>query len=367
MRTRPQPSPRCPPPTPPPGASASDFDFFPTVPSSIAPNCTSGDCALPTALSAANQTSYSDLGNLAGAGLLTVATKDLYPAEPRFYFSPGAWCGRRSLCRPVDGAPRRGPLRVAPWSRSRAQAPRERSLSRSADTPDPLNIPRRCDTAGVNVTLDDIAAVLPQASRRRRSRRLAFQPPRLSARHLMQAAPNATGAPGGDGTFAGTQVNVTSACRLAQVTYRVGDGGSVRAAAPLAGGLYSVGLGTNLADVRGQGGGRMAMGLAACHDTLGLCSRARAPCGADTRTAPRMPLPSCQIHTPNFPIHTLPWPATTLPPPHPITPLPQGLTCVEVYASYATSADVFATQPPYVGLGVAQLDPFTQVSKRVCM
>ncbi|KIY98911.1 hypothetical protein MNEG_9051 [Monoraphidium neglectum] len=156
------------------GAAAGDFNFFPVIPPSVVTNCTTGDCAFPTAFSSVNQTAYPDLGNQAGSGLLTIAIADYYPLEPRFYFTPGAWC----------------------------------------------------DMASVNVSLDTIAASAPVTAVTRR---------RLGVRTVLQAA--AAGP---------SDVNITTACHLLQVTYRIGVSGVSRNAAPLTGGLYGIHLGTDL-------------------------------------------------------------------------------------------------------------------------
>lgn len=147
------------------------------MPSTIAVNCTTGDCAFPSALSRANQTASPELGNADGEGLLTVAINNYYPLQPMIYFTPGSWC----------------------------------------------------DTQYAMAPLALISESAPMASRRRN-------------RRLLQdvSLTNATV----------SDVNVTTACALLEVNYQIGDAGAVQTASPHPGGIYAVGLGTDLPDVR---------------------------------------------------------------------------------------------------------------------
>jgi hypothetical protein len=123
-------------------ASNGSWNWFPDA---VHANCSAGDCSLPTAWSASNQTAAGLGGGASAAGLLTVAIKDYYPREPTLYFVPGAWCDNVGATVPLTTIAAILPATTPPITRHR------RLLTGPA--PETVDVVDACDLVSVTATL----------------------------------------------------------------------------------------------------------------------------------------------------------------------------------------------------------------------
>jgi hypothetical protein len=135
-------------------AAATTWNFFPDA---VYANCSSGDCSLPTAWSRANQTADPELDAAdvaAGAGLLTIAVRDFYPAGPTLYFVPGAWCAAAYVN--VTAGDVQGLVAAPPPAKRRHH--HHRHLMTAAALPPPLlNVTDPCDLVSVTYSVSGAA------------------------------------------------------------------------------------------------------------------------------------------------------------------------------------------------------------------